>query len=357
MKPVQSNTGAMQGISPLSTKDANADVAASKTDEKNPVKSRAPRTRVPPSVRAKEQQARDAKLSGADVATSSVTTDLSHTAPTVDERDTGASDHARLQRQLLWLENGVLEKQMVRIEKVLRSMKNENLRFDREPVINFGPGMQKNLADLLLKIVKIGTPVDQVTRVLVTMIEMGCDPTARTRSDNTLLTWAAANGMTELVDFLLNECPDLDKHALNINGANAAMLAQAHGHADALNLLLQAGVKLQPSNPALNFYQANLKGFRGEDAAVAYAHLSTLLDGTHLINLPDEHGRTLIFHAVLNQDVQTVHFLCKQDDFPELTHLDQYGRSVLDYVDEISDMDIFDAINPVLEKLITDTTG
>ncbi len=359
MRPIQGNTGSTQGVAPLSTKDANSDQATSKADEENAVKSRRPRTRVPPSVRAKEKQVRDGKLASGAVATTtntSVTTDLSHTAPHVGNREAGASDDAWLQRQLLWLETGVVEKQMGRIETILRSLKNENLRFDSTPVVNFAQGMQQDPANLLLKIVKTRAPADQVTRVVMTMIEMGCDPSARTDSDNTLLILAAAYGMTELVDFLLTTCPELDKHALNMHGANAAMLAQEHGHADALNLLIQAGVKLQPSNPALNFYRANIQRFGGEDAPAAYAHLSNLLDGTHLINLPDETGKTLIFHAVLNEDVQTVHFLCKQDDFPDLTRIDKSGQSALDYADKIIDKTSFDAINPVLEKLLMDTT-
>lgn len=357
MRPFQSNIGSTQGSSPLSTKDPNADQATSRADEKNSAKSRRPRTRKPPSVRAKERQAHDAKLaSSTATTTTSVTTDVSHQAPSVRKRAKGAHDDVWLQRQLMWLETGVVQKQMGRIEAILRSLKNENLRFDQAPVVNFGPGMKTYLEKLLFYIVKSGAPPDQVTRVLITMIEMGCNPAGRTRNDNTLLTWAATYGMTDLVDFLLTACPELDKHTLNIEGKNAAMLAQAHGHADALNLLMKAGVKLQPSNPALNFYKANIQRFHGEDAGVAYAHLSTLLDGTHLINLPDETGKTLIFHAVLNLDVPTVHFLCKQDDFPDLTRLDQDGRSVLDYVDAISDVEIFDAMNPVLEKLLVETT-
>ncbi len=361
MRPIQNNTGTPPpGGGPLSTKDANADQATSKADDTNSVKRRAPRTRVPPAVRAKEKLAHDAKLTSVTAATTTLKHDLSNTEPSIANRDSDATDIARIRKCIFWLGRGVSHQDMDKIETILKHFRKEKLRFDREPVVSLWPDMKKKLSDLMLVIVKFSAEspayAPQVTRILIDMINMGCDPTGRTRHDNTLLTLAASYGMTKLVDFLLRACPELDKHALNIAGKNAAMWAQSHGHADALRLLLQAGVKLHPSNPALNFYKANLKRFAGEDAEAAYSHLSTLLQDTHLINLPDETGKTMIFHAVLKQDVQTVHFLCKQEDFPDLTRRDQDGKSVFDYVDEISDADIFDAMNPVLEKLFMETT-
>lgn len=55
------------------------------------------------------------------------------------------------------------------------------------------------------------------------------------------------------------------------------------------------------------------------------------------MNLADKNGQTMLFHAVINEDVDFVSFLCQQEKFPNLALRDQNQKSVFDYIKQIKD--------------------
>ncbi len=153
--------------------------------------------------------------------------------------------------------------------------------------------------------------------------------------DNTLLMYACRAGRADIVAFLLESCPRSYAQALNSFGRNAAMIAHDSGHSEVLAMLLQAGVELQPANPALQWYLQN----RGDLAVAArmqdWQPLANLLAQGHFMNLRDANGRTLLFHAVMNADLDAVRFLCGRLDSPCLGWKDVYGYSVFRYTTRI----------------------
>lgn len=161
---------------------------------------------------------------------------------------------------------------------------------------------------------------------------------------NTLLMQACRAGHAELLAFLLDACPLAYAQALNAFGRNAAMIARDHGHHDLLAMLLQAGVELQPENPALQWYLQNraelAMGVRTQD----WQPLALLLAQDHFMNLRDANGRTLIFHAVMHADLDAVRFLCGCHDAPFIGWKDVYGNSVFRYTTRIPNVETGAAI-------------
>ena len=172
----------------------------------------------------------------------------------------------------------------------------------------------------------------------------GWYPTLRDPLDNTLLMYACRAGRADIVAFLLESCPLPYAQALNVFGRNAAMIARDSGHSEVLAMLLQAGVELQPANPALQWYLQN----RGDLAVAArmqdWKPLAALLSQGPFMNLRDANGRTLLFHAVMNADLDAVRFLCGRLDSPYLGWKDAYGYSVFRYTTRIPNVQIGAAI-------------
>jgi ankyrin repeat protein len=50
------------------------------------------------------------------------------------------------------------------------------------------------------------------------------------------------------------------------------------------------------------------------------------------MNLPDNNGQTILFHAVINGDLEFVSFLCNQKQFLNVALRDVNGKSVFDYI-------------------------
>lgn len=169
-------------------------------------------------------------------------------------------------------------------------------------------------------------------------------PSLRDAMDSTLLMLACREGHAELVAFLLESCPLAYAQALDMFGRNAAMIARDSGHPDLLALLQQAGVELQPENPALQWYLQN----RGDLVTVSrtqdWQALASILSQEHFMNLRDANGRTLIFHAVMNADLEAVRFLCGCLDSPFLGWKDAYGNSVFRYTTRIANVETGAAI-------------
>lgn len=169
-------------------------------------------------------------------------------------------------------------------------------------------------------------------------------PSLRDAMGSTLLMLACREGNAELVAFLLESCPLAYAQALDVFGRNAAMIARDSGHPALLALLQQAGVELQPQNPALQWYLQN----RGDLAAASrtqdWQALASILSQDHFMNLRDANGRTLIFHAVMNADLEAVRFLCGCLDAPFVGWKDAYGNSVFRYTTRIPNVETGAAI-------------
>ncbi len=160
----------------------------------------------------------------------------------------------------------------------------------------------------------------------------------------TLLMQACREGHAELVAFLLESCPLAYAQALDVFGRNAAMIARDSGHPALLALLQQAGVELQPENPALQWYLQNRGDVSMASRTQDWQALASILAQDHFMNLRDAEGRTLIFHAVMNADLQAVRFLCGCLDSPFVGWKDAYGNSVFRYTTRIANVETGAAI-------------
>ena len=166
----------------------------------------------------------------------------------------------------------------------------------------------------------------------------------RDAMDNTLLMQASQAGHAELVAFLLEAGSLAYARALNIFGRNAAMIARDNGHSAVLALLQQAGVELQPDNPALQWYLQNRGDLVMSARVQDWQPLAALLAQDHFMNLRDANGRTLLFHAVMNADLDAVRFLCGCLDSPFVGWKDVYGNSVFRYTTRIPNVETGTAV-------------
>ncbi|MEO0318290.1 MAG: hypothetical protein RL404_1967 [Pseudomonadota bacterium] len=175
-------------------------------------------------------------------------------------------------------------------------------------------------------------------------------PALRDAMGDNLLMQASRAGNVAMVAYLLGACPLAYAQSLDIFGRNAAMMARDGGHTEVLALLLQAGVPLQPDNPALQWYLQR----RSDLAAAAvqdWQPFASLLTQGNVINLRDAQGRSLIFHAVMNADLNAVRFLCGCTTPPFLGWRDAYGLSVLRYTTRIPNVETGAAICQELRTL------
>ncbi len=169
-------------------------------------------------------------------------------------------------------------------------------------------------------------------------------PSLRDAMGNTLLMLACRAGHAELLAYLLESCPLAYAQALDVFGRNAAMIARDSGHPALLALLQQAGVELTPENPALQWYLQNRGDLAMASRAQDWQPLASILAQDHFMNLRDANGRTLIFHAVMNADLEAVRFLCGCLDTPFVGWKDVYGNSVFRYTTRIPNVETGAAI-------------
>ncbi|MEO0318291.1 MAG: hypothetical protein RL404_1968 [Pseudomonadota bacterium] len=330
MKPLQGNDPNRTG------RDASANVTLPGGQSLPTAKTSAkPRTRPPASVRTKEQLVQEAARVRVPEPQPWTGT-LPHSAPSVVSRETRTVDGEWLTAQVLKLRSGLAAGSTEQIEHALQELADGGLRFDREPLASH-PAAAEFIGTAPIRVLQIHRAATNAAGLVMRLIELGCDPNSCDDLDNTVLMYAARLGLADLTEFLLAECPDLSLHRLNFYGRNAAMIAQANANVQVLDLLTEAGIMLSPPNPAIIFFESNRERFTGANAHEAYEQLWQLLQRTHYINLADATGKTLIFHAVLNQDVDAVLFLCQRSDYPDLSLRDHDNKSVFDYAALISD--------------------
>lgn len=294
------------------------------------------RTRPPASVRVREQLEHEARKTRGQTPPESWTGTLPHSAPAVAARKTDAIDPEWLTAHVLKLRSGLVAGSLDQVAAAVHALGEAGLRFDSGLLADHpDAAIFRGLATL--RVLQLREPHDARERLAVRLIELGCDPNASDDMDTTVLMHAAKSGMSKLIQTLLADCPELALHRLNFNGRNAAMIAHSNGNQAVLALLESAGAMRNPPNPAISFYEASPERFAGANAESAYQQLWQLLQGTHYMNLADASGKTLIFHAVMNQDVEMVRFLCCRSDYPDLRLRDHDERSVFDYAALIGD--------------------
>ena len=279
---------------------------------------------------------------------------LPHSAPSIAARETNTINDEWLTSQVLKLRSGLAAGAMDQIENAMRALGDAGLRFDRDPLAGHPAGIDFRQT-AAIRAMQAHKRHDVAAQLTMRLIELGCDPNACDGMDNTVLMYAAKFGMADLVACLLVDCPELALHKLNFYGRNAAMIAQANGNTDVLGQLTEAGVMLNPPNAALIYYQSSRERFSGDHAQEAYDALWRLLQRTHYINLADSTGKTLVFHAVLNQDVEMVRFLCLRSDYPDLSLRDHDQKSVFDYAaligDDMKRKSIIDALKELRSEI------
>jgi len=194
-------------------------------------------------------------------------------------------------------------------------------------------------------------PHETALPVLQLMMRMGCDPGARDAFGNTLLMYACRSGNQALCHYLLTACSGLNPQQLNQWGRNAAMVADDHGQAHLLPMLERAGVLQLPHNPALQWYFENRASYAGAGLKSDWSMFQHILGLDHFMNLRDSSGRTLLFHAVINADLNAVRFLCRTVDTPILSLLDENGASVFRHAAGIAEVEIGAAICQEMRSL------
>lgn len=361
MKPLQGKNQSRPGIGPLANAGMSGDQSLSAGDTSDtgatpsaPGISGVPHTRPPASVRAKEQLEREAALMRGMPAKEAWTGTLPHSAPSISARDSEARDDEWLTTQVLKLRTALAAGATEQIERAVQELFDAGLRFDREPLASH-PAATEFIGMAPIRVLQIFRNHAFATRLAMRLIEMGCNANACDDLDNTVLMYASKHGLTELVEFLLADCPELALHRLNFYGRNAAMIAQANGNTQVLGMLTDAGILLNPPNAAVIYFESNRERFTGAHAQEAYDQLWRLLQHTHYMNLADATGKTLIFHAVLNQDVDAVRFLCRRSDYPNLSLRDHDNKSVFDYAaligDDVKRREIINALKALRSEI------
>lgn len=238
------------------------------------------------------------------------------------------------------LELALNTKDLNQLEVVIKGLESNNLRLDRPPISTSEGFKLFSLAGAIDVITFMKDAVtDQAADLLIRMIRLGCNVNVTDKSGNSVLMHACKAGRFPLVKILLTECPNIRKDWLNEHGQNAAMLAYKYGNSQLYPLLEQAGISRHPENPAIKFYLSSSRIVDGtsSDSDSESEEYVELFKENNFMNLADENGQTLLFHAVIHEDVDFVSFLCKQEQFLNVALRDKNQKSVFYYINQIKD--------------------
>lgn len=342
------------------------------------------KTRKPPSVREKERARAqgDNVKTGKDYAAESKlhapsaresNSPLSpqdmnqHTAPVVSssrknsqmksETHTKANDIKEIAVSLaLRIQPALVEKELDQLEIVMKGLEDNNLRFNRPPLVNYSE-IKEFIRTGIIRVIEFreGVISDQAEDLLIRMIRLGCDPNVADKYGNSVLMLACKAGRSALVKVLLTECPDLRKDWLNVHGQNAAMMAYKYDNSQLYLLLEEAGISRHPENPAIEMYLSSFQ-IAGDELTDSEADdYVDLFEENNFMNLADVNGQTLLFHAVIHEDVDFVTFLCEQKKFPNVSLRDRNQKSVFDYIKQIKDPEKKKKISQLVYNLSLET--
>ena len=354
-------------IKSTSAPTTTADTTAERHNSSEPYKQE--KTRKPPSVQEKERanlQEKNVKtntastskdLSQAPNSTGSVSplstqTMNQHTAPVASS--SGKTSQVRSEVHLnpinfqeiavplaLRIQPALLEKDLNQLEIVIKGMEDNKLRFDREPLVKYSE-IKEFIRTGLAKVIafKEGAITDQAEDLLIRMIRLGCNANVADKFGNSILILACKAGRSALVKVLLTECPDLRQDWLNVHGQNAAMMAYKYGNAQLYPLLEKAGISQHPENPVIKFYLSSFEVEYDDSYDSEIEEYLELFKENNFMNLADKNGQTILFHAVIHEDVNFVSFICHQKQFLNVALRDINNKTVFDYIKQIKDPDI-----------------
>ena len=316
------------------------------------------KTRKPPSVREKERthaqgdnvktgkgSAAESKLhapSSRESASPLSSQDMNqHTAPVVSssrknsqiksETHTKASDLKEIAVSLaLRIQPALVEKDLNQLEIVIKEIEDNRLLLDH-PSLNGYREIKDFIHTGMIRVITFmeDSISDQAEDLLIRMIRLGFNANMADNLGNSVLIRACKAGRSALVKALLTEYPDLRKDWLNVHGQNAAMMAYKYDNSQLYHLLEEAGISRHPENPAIDLYLSSFQ-IAGDDLTDSEAD-------DYLDLFADVNGQTLLFHAVIHEDVDFVTFLCKQKKFPNVSLRDRNQKSVFDYIKQIKD--------------------
>ena len=256
----------------------------------------------------------------------------------------------------LRIQPALVEKELNQLEIVMKGLEDNNLRFNRPPLFNYSE-IKEFIRTGIIRVIELkeGAISDQAEDLLIRMIRLGCNPNVADKYGNSVLMFACKAGRSALVNVLLTECPNLRKDWLNVHGQNAAMMAYKYDNSQLYPLLEEAGISRHPENPAIYMYLSSFQ-ITGDDSTDSETDdYLDLFEENNFMNLADVNGHTLLFHAVIHEDVDFVIFLCKQKNFPNVSLRDRNQKSVFDYVKQIKDPEKKKKISELIYNLSLQT--
>jgi ankyrin repeat protein len=222
------------------------------------------------------------------------------------------------------------------LNNALDTIEKKSLRFDQPPLSELRASKEIRVrAAAMPSVVSTYYSADKTDTLLIRMIRLGLNPNGEDEYGNTMLMHACKSGHLNLVKFLLTECSDKNKLRLNMFGQNAASLAHKHGNSHLCSLLEQAGIPRHPENPVIKFYLSSFDIADDDSSNSETEEYLDLFEENNFMNLPDENGQTILFHAIIHEDVEFVSFLCKQKRYLNVALHDLNEKSVFDYINQI----------------------
>ena len=220
----------------------------------------------------------------------------------------------------------------------MKGMEENNLRFDRSPLVNYRE-IKEFIRTGLAKVIAFreGAISDQAEDLIIRMIRLGCNADVADKLGNSVLILACKAGRSALVKTLLTDCPNLNKNWLNAHGQNAAMMAHKYGNVQLYPLLEQAGIPKHPENLLIKIYLSSFDKDYDESSDSEIDEYLELFKENNFMKLADENGQTILFYAVIHEDVNFVSFLCHQKQFLNVVLRDVNDKSVFDHIKQIKD--------------------
>ncbi len=322
-----------------------------------------PKTRQPPSVRAREERARvwdqapvEARQKPESHSVPVLGTSIDSTRlsePVLSSEAMGIEIGAVVDR----LSDAISSREFTTMDQAMDEMEAKGWRFNGSPLY-FHESAWKFAHEApcrLLRSFNDELP-DAVLERVIRLLDLGCDPNSSDGDDMSMLMYACKINHPVLAKMLLL-CPGINQHKLNWWGKNAAMIAHEQGSVQLFPLLNQAGISLHPANPAISIYEK----MRSENNEVRYAELMKqlmeILAEDHYVSLRDDKGMTLLLRAIDDGELAVVDMLCKLEPAPNIQLRDADGKSAFDYAAGIHDDELRSDVLGFLHALRRDSLG